>query len=109
MHSKLYMMFFTILNQQAGRALKFEGNCRLKQTKKHAARQWKTVCKLFFTTNLNRQASEQVFVLHDSSRQLHTSEFITAGGELEMRTVAFYCKKLNCKDIFVHFKSLLYS
>ena len=37
-HEKLYAIFFftTILNRQAGRALKFEGKCGVKQTKKRA-------------------------------------------------------------------------
>ena len=51
---------------------------------------------IFFTTNLNRHASEQAFVLRDRSRQLRGSVllYITAGSQSETRTVPFCCKKI---------------
>ena len=45
---------------------------------------------IFFTTNLNRHASEQAFVQLRGSVLL----YITAGSQSETRTVPFCCKKI---------------
>ena len=63
------------------------------------------VCDLFFTTNLNRQTSEQVGVLRDGSRQLcaHVLLSITARSQPEMSTVAF-CRRNRISFIALHFR-----